>query len=122
MRSYKDKRKRLRIEFKTQVQLYFEPLDLTLSAHMKNISMNGLFVETDHLIPVNTPCRITVIINAPTSRLTIETEGFVCRQDPSGFGVKFKNNMEWFAFFSIYEHYGKNHSKSSDPETGEPVD
>ena len=29
-----------------------------------------------------------------------------------GLGVKFKDNMEWFAFFSIFEHYGKGHLNS----------
>lgn len=118
METCKDKRKRLRIEFETQVQLYFEGLDLTVTGKMKNISINGIFVETNHPVGFKTPCRITVIINAPHSRLTIETDGFVSRHDPSGLGVKFKNNMEWFAFFSIYEHYGKNYATPMDPESG----
>ncbi|RJP85203.1 MAG: PilZ domain-containing protein [Desulfobacteraceae bacterium] len=103
----KNNRKRLRIDFEAQVVLRFEPLDIILEARMKNISMNGIFVETGNSIALNTPCRIEVMITAPNSRLTIETEGFVCRHDPSGLGVAFKNNLEWFAFFSIFEHYGK---------------
>jgi len=78
---------------------------------MKNISMNGIFVETDKIIPLNTPCHIEVIITAPHSRLAIETMGFVSRIAPAGLGIKFKNNMEWFAFFSIFEHYGKEHKE-----------
>ena len=112
MKPVKDKRKRLRIAFEAQVKLWFEAIDVTLNARMKNISINGIFVETDNIIPVNTPCRIEVIITAPHSRLTIETSGFVSRHDPSGLGVKFENNMEWFAFFPIFEHYGKGQPKS----------
>ncbi len=114
MKPDKDKRKRLRIAFEAQVKLWFETIDVTLNARMKNISINGIFVETDNFIPVNTPCRIEVIITAPHSRLTIETSGFVSRHDPTGLGVKFENNMEWFAFFPIFEHYGKGPSRSSD--------
>jgi len=111
MKPDKDKRKRLRIDFEAQVKLWFEAIDVTLNAKMKNISINGIFVETDKIIPLNTPCQINVIITALHSRLTIETSGFVSRLDPSGLAVKFENNMEWFAFFPIFEHYGKGHSK-----------
>jgi len=83
---------------------------------MKNISMNGIFVETDKIIALNTPCRIEVVITAPSSRLTIETDGFVCRHDPSGLGIAFRNNLEWFAFFSIFEHYGKGYGLRQSPD------
>ena len=106
-----DKRKRLRIAFETTALLKFETMDLVLEAKMKNISMNGIFVETDKSIPIDTPCEIEVIITAPHSKLTMQTEGFVSRHDPAGLGVQFQNNMEWFAFFSIFDHYGKDAAK-----------
>ena len=116
METFEDKRQRLRIEFETQVRMEFKSLNLTINAKMTNISMNGIFVETDNLIDLNTPCHIEIIITAPHSRLTIETMGFVSRHDASGLGVKFKNDMEWFAFFSIFEYYGKRHPKTSDSD------
>lgn len=109
MQTPDDKRQRLRVDFKTSVALKFENPDQTLMAIMKNISMNGIFVETDQIIPLDKPCRIEVIITAPQSRLTIETHGFVSRHDPDGLGVKFKSDLEWFAFFSIFEYYGRGH-------------
>lgn len=121
MKPDKDKRKRLRIAFEAQVKLWFEAIDVTLNAKMKNISINGIFVETDNIISLNTPCRIEVIITAPHSRLTIETSGFVFRHDPSGLGVKFENNMEWFALFPIFEHYGKNPSRSGNSTEADNV-
>ena len=107
MKTDANKRKRVRIDFEAQVVMRFEPLNIVLKARMKNISINGIFVETETIIAINTPCRIEVIVAAPNSRLTIETDGYVCRQDPSGLGIVFKNSLEWFAFFSIFEHYGK---------------
>lgn len=44
---------------------------------------------------------------ARNSRLTIETEGVVSRHDSLGLGGCFVNNLEWFAFLFIFEHYGK---------------
>jgi hypothetical protein len=42
-------------------------------------------------------------------RIEFTTEVQLCfyRYDPSGPGVKFTSGMEWFLFFSIYEHHGK---------------
>lgn len=64
-----DKRKRLRLDFNTRVSLTFQNPDQVLTATMKNISMNGIFVETDQMIPLDTPCGIEVVITAPLSRL-----------------------------------------------------
>jgi len=111
MKHNNKKRQRLRIPFETTATLRFVELDRVLIAKMKNISMNGIFVETDKSIPIDTPCRIEVIITAKNSRITMETDGFVSRHDPDGLGVQFKDNIEWFAFFSIFEHYGRENSK-----------
>ena len=99
MKNTENNRKRIRVSFDAQVNILFETDDVALTARMKNISMNGIFVETDKTISLNTPCHIEVIVTAPNSRLTIETLGFVSRLDPAGLGIKFKNDMEWFAFF-----------------------
>jgi len=107
MDSTEDKRRRIRIQFETQVFLGFDSRDTTLEASIKNISMNGIFVETRESIDLHTPCRVEVILNAANSRLTMETQGSVCRHDAAGLGIEFKNDIEWFALFSIFEHYGK---------------
>jgi len=112
MKTTDNQRKYLRVSFEAQVKLRFKMIDVVLNAKMKNISINGIFVKTDKIIALNTPCDIEVIVTAPNSKLTIETKGFVSRLDPSGLGVKFKNNIEWFAFFSIFEHYGKGHTNA----------
>jgi len=112
MKIKENKRKRIRVAFEAQVQMKFETINVVLNAKMKNISMNGIFVESEKTIPLNTPCDIEVIVCAPHSRLTIETVGFVSRHAPAGLGIKFKHDMEWFAFFSIFEHYGKDNFES----------
>ena len=107
MKTNKNNRKRRRIPFECQTQLKFADLGLVLEATMKNISINGIFVETDRRIRVNSPCDIEVVIIAPHSKLTMQIEGFVCRHDPTGLGIQFVNNLEWFAFFSIFQYYGR---------------
>jgi hypothetical protein len=111
MESTEDKRRRMRIQFETQVLLHFDDQDSALKASLKNISMSGIFVKTGEIIALHTPCRVEVILNATNSRLTMETEGMVCRHEDSGLGIEFKSDIEWFALFSIFEHYGKNSHK-----------
>jgi hypothetical protein len=111
MKAIDNKRKRLRIPFESQVFLKFKDLGAILEAKMKNISINGIFVETAIFIPVNTPCDIEVIITATHSKLTLQIEGFVSRQDPNGLGIQFINDMEWFAIFSIFQYYGRENAQ-----------
>ncbi len=107
MKEEQSKRKRLRIDFEASVNLFFDAPERTLRANMKNISMKGIFVETDAAIPVGSPCRVEIVISGKNSRLIMETEGIVCRHDPHGFGIQFINQMEWLALFSIFEPYGR---------------
>ncbi|MBF0397491.1 MAG: PilZ domain-containing protein [Desulfobacterales bacterium] len=108
------KRQRQRIDFVTKVTLNFPTNGEMLNALMKNISMKGIFVETDKKIPIDTPCIAEIIITAPNSKLIMQIEGFVSRHDSEGLGIQFKNDMEWFAFFSIYEHYGRIRKKNDE--------
>lgn len=102
-----DRRRRLRIPFETRAHLWFLNLESPVPACMKNISMNGIFVETEEKFDLHTPCHVEVIIEAANSRLTMETRGFVSRLDSAGMGIQFENDMEWLALFSIFEHYGR---------------
>jgi hypothetical protein len=118
MKSTDDKRKRLRIPFESQVLLKFKDLGAILEAKMKNISINGIFVETSIFITENTPCDIEVVITAPHSKLIMQIEGFVSRQDPNGLGIQFINDMEWFAFFSIFQYYGRENARQQPSAKG----
>lgn len=50
-----DKRKRLRIGFKAIVAMRFPQTNTLLTAAIKNISMKGIFMETDRRFPFGTP-------------------------------------------------------------------
>jgi hypothetical protein len=107
METKDNQRVRLRVPFVTEVLLKFDQLDTIISAKMKNISIIGIFVETDQKVPEKTPCRVEIILKAEHSRLTMETEGFVSRQDPDGLGIQFSYNNEWFSLFAVFEPYGR---------------
>lgn len=107
METKDNQRDRIRVPFVTEVLLKFDQLDTIISAEMKNISMNGIYVKTEQKVPEKTPCQVEVFLKAEHSRLTMETEGFVSRQDPDGLGIQFSYDNEWFSLFAVFEHYGR---------------
>jgi len=55
----------------------------------RNISLTGLYLETDTRIPVATPCNITIQLAGATSKMEFEAQGVVCRHDQTGMGIAF---------------------------------
>lgn len=88
-----EKRKRTRVHFETQVVLKTDVSEITAGANSSDISMKGMFVSTDEKIPVGTPCDIEIVLSGTTSRLALNIEGAVARQDKDGLGITF-NSMD----------------------------
>ncbi|MBW1671424.1 MAG: PilZ domain-containing protein [Deltaproteobacteria bacterium] len=101
-----EKRRRARISFYTEIVLKAKGFEVAVNANLKDISMNGLFVETDKKIPIGTPCDIEIIMTGKSSKLMISAEGLVARQGESGVGIQFHDDLEWWTAFSIYSQYG----------------
>ena len=78
---------------------------------MSNVSMKGIFIRTTESIALDTPCDIEITISGSTSKLRMELEGKVVRNDKRGLGIELVNRLEWFALFPIYVHYGKKKGK-----------
>ena len=46
-------------------------------------------------------------IKGKSNTLTMDMKGKIARQNVSGIGVEFDNDLEWWAIFAIYSEYGK---------------
>jgi hypothetical protein len=55
----------------------------------RNISLTGLYLETDTRIPVDTPCKIAIQLAGATSKMDFKVEGVICRHDRTGMGITF---------------------------------
>lgn len=55
----------------------------------RNISLTGLYLETETRIPVDTSCKITIQLAGATSKMEFKVEGVVCRHDRTGMGIAF---------------------------------
>jgi hypothetical protein len=101
-----ERRKRVRVSFRTQVILTAGS-DIFIDANSMDISMNGLYLETDTKVPLETPCNLKIIIKGQSNTLTMDMKGKIARLDDIGIGVEFDNDLEWWAIFAIYSEYGK---------------
>ena len=71
----KERRKKTRIEFNTEVILKIESHEVTLHTDLRDISINGLYVKTDKEIEAGTFCDIQVILSGSTSKLSVNIKG-----------------------------------------------
>ncbi len=108
-----EKRKRRRVNFESEVQLKTDD-DKVITANSADISMNGLFLETDQTLEIGSECEVSIIIKANSSKLIIVTLGKIVRHEEKGMigiAVEFFDDLEWWSLFSIYQHYGQEKTK-----------
>jgi len=85
----KERRKKGRVHFETEVVLRRGAYEMVTSAETKDISIKGVFITTDKKIPVGTPCDIEIILTGTSSKLSLRMKGSIVRQDKSGLGIIF---------------------------------
>ncbi len=84
-----DKRKNIRIDFKTKVVLKCEGQTILSDADSRDISLKGMFIKTDQMLKVGTPCDLELILSGASTNLSIAIKGEIARQGDGGIGVSF---------------------------------
>ena len=83
-----NQRKRTRVHFKTTVNLTAPGIDLS-GLDSRDLSLKGIFVETDQKLAVGTDVKVTLELSGTSSQVTLKMEGRVARQSPDGLGLDF---------------------------------
>ena len=96
-----ERRKRERLKLKTKVVLTSQP-DVSIEAELTDISMSGLFIQTESQLPIDTLVDLDIRMTGRSSVLSISIKGNVVRSDESGIGIKFLDELEWLSVFAIY--------------------
>jgi len=60
-----------------------------ISGTLANVSLNGMFLNTDAHLPVEAECNISLLLEGGEGTTTIQTEGKVIRNDPLGMAIQF---------------------------------
>ena len=86
-----DKRQKIRVDFQVDIEATFGDLKINVEADSKNISLNGVYIQTDKDIPLHTKCQISLYLSGTTEPLALTMEGRVARKDDTGFAVAFES-------------------------------
>ena len=108
MAGFEEKRQCSRTEFLTEVFISFGKDEVQVQADMLDISITGMFVETNQYFQIGCECEIRVEIVGCNSKLLLDCiHGVVIRTNDTGVAIRFTSNIEWFVLFKIYSHYIK---------------
>ena len=87
----KEKRRKLRVDFKTQVVLKSGISQIQATGSSRDLSLKGIFVNTSEKIPIGEKCNVTVRLTGMVDALSLEMEGTVVRDDKNGLAVDFSS-------------------------------
>jgi len=85
-----EKRKNIRIDFKTRVVLKCAGETISSDADSRDISLKGMFIKTEKRLAAGTPCDLELILAGVSTNLTLAIKGKVIRQEEDGLGVSFE--------------------------------
>ena len=109
LEEFQERRKGTRTAFLTRGILSFGDGQEDVEGDLLNISIFGMFIETDRKVAPGSPCAARIVVTARNSRLVIEDiEGSVVRSDQRGLGIQFDARFEWYVLFKIYTHFSRN--------------
>ncbi len=97
-----EKRGRMRISYNTNVAVKSDGEVVIAAAKLHDISMRGVFLDTDEYLPDGLECEVEIVLNGASSTLTILAQGIVARKTDEGIGIEFSDNLEWWPVFSMY--------------------
>jgi hypothetical protein len=70
---------------------------------LRDISINGLFIELRNCPDVGQQCDIAIVFQGKHSRLVIEdVGGCIVRSDADGVAIRFDERLEWFVLIPLY--------------------
>ena len=85
-----ERRRSQRIRFSSKAILYYgEDQSLTAKVDTHDISLQGILLETDTRIALNTSCNIEIHLSGATSTMDFHAQGVIQRHDPAGMAVAF---------------------------------
>jgi len=85
--------------------------DQVISGPLKDISILGLYVETDQRPDIGSGFDLEIVLNGRYSQMVLGSmSGKVVRHDKGGLAITFDERFEWFAMVPLYFHTGSGHS------------
>jgi hypothetical protein len=83
-----EKRKNKRVPFHAEAMV--KNKDIMINGKIVNLSMRGMFLNTDGRLPNDDQVKITILLTGSSSQLSIDLMGRVSRQTDIGIAIVFK--------------------------------
>ena len=86
-----ERRKCSRVAFTTDIHIHLETKDkeIEIQGYSKNLSLNGIFVNTDERIELETTCEIRIRLTGSVDKIELQIKGRVARISNNGMGIVF---------------------------------
>lgn len=84
-----DKRTHERVPFTARVNVFCKGKRIVTDADTRNISLKGVYVEAERSPGIGTLCGLELQLTGASSKLILNIDGRVVREDGAGFGLVF---------------------------------
>ncbi|MEN8190231.1 MAG: PilZ domain-containing protein [Thermodesulfobacteriota bacterium] len=84
-----ERRQKKRVRFKTGVVLKTEWNEFSADAHSRDISLDGIFIQTDAPLEIGQFCELDITLSGTSSKLQLTVKGRVVRREDQGIAIKF---------------------------------
>lgn len=87
----KEKRGHSRVDFTTRIRVVMNAKGKTarFEASSKDLSLKGVFVNSDDTFEEGTPCEIDIFLTGSTEKIVLNIQGTVVRTEERGMAVSF---------------------------------
>ena len=85
-----NRREAVRVDFETRIVVEMTHPAMVLKGDSKNLSLKGLFVETQENIALHTPCHVQVMLSGTMTPRSLSMEGKVVRKAINGVAIEFE--------------------------------
>ncbi|MBF0117912.1 MAG: PilZ domain-containing protein [Desulfobacterales bacterium] len=89
--SINERREKIRVDFNTKIVLKVGSSEFRIDGSSKDLSLNGVFINTTENIPTGEKCSVEVHLSGMTEDITLEMKGKTTRKDKGGIAVAFES-------------------------------
>lgn len=84
-----ERRNQIRVDFDTEVTVKTQEMTATYNGSSRDLSLRSVFVKTDDILKVDTPCRVEIRLTGLENELLLFMEGHVVRIGRDGYAIYF---------------------------------
>ncbi len=89
MNKASERRNGIRVDFATKVSITVGPRQTKYDGDSKDISLRGVFLNTDDTLEMNTDCDIEIRLPGAQEDIVLSLKGHIVRKDEAGYAIYF---------------------------------